>query len=204
MSLRVIGAGLPRTGTSSLSKALERLVGGRCYHMSVVPGHPFDLGADWDLALADGQPEWDKVFEGFTAAVDWPASQFWRELSVMYPDALILLSVRDNAETWWHSADETILPYARMTLAPDWKGGSSFTRLLECFTGTKNWNDPATLLAAYERYNEDVRATAPPDRLLEWNAKQGWEPICQALHLPVPDVPFPWTNQRSEWSTPES
>src|SRR5262245_4855487 len=100
MTLRVIGAGLPRTGTASLSKALEHLLGGRCYHMSVIPGHPFDLGDGWDTALADGRPDWDLVFDGFIAAVDWPASAFWRELSEAFPDALVLLSTRDSAQTW--------------------------------------------------------------------------------------------------------
>ncbi|HEX2619876.1 MAG TPA: sulfotransferase, partial [Phototrophicaceae bacterium] len=88
MSLRVIGAGLPRTGTASLSQALEKLLGGRCYHMSVIPGHPFDLGDTWDQALKGGIPDWDKEFEGFTAAVDFPASLFWHKLSQVYPDAL--------------------------------------------------------------------------------------------------------------------
>ncbi|MBI1259557.1 MAG: sulfotransferase family protein [Chloroflexi bacterium] len=199
MSLRVIGAGLPRTATSSLGRALEMLLGGEVHEMSAIPGHPFDLGADWDLALAGGTPDWEKVFADFVASEDWPASQFWRELSLVYPDALILLSVRDSAQVWWESANATILPYARMTLAPDWNGGTGFRRLLERFTGTPDWDDPAILMASYERFNADVRATAPKDRFLEWNAKEGWEPICKALNLPVPDVPFPWTNKREDW-----
>src|SRR5882672_8609763 len=114
MSLRIVGAGLPRTGTSSLRLALEQLLGGRCYHMSVIPGHPFDLGTGWNGALAGDTPDWHQVFAGYVAAVDWPASLFWRELSAAYPEALVLLSVRNSAEEWWHSADETILPYARL------------------------------------------------------------------------------------------
>ena len=76
MTLRVVGAGLPRTGTASLVIALERLLGGRCYHLRVSPGHPFNLGDGWDLALAGGTPNWDEVFQGFVAEVDWPASMF--------------------------------------------------------------------------------------------------------------------------------
>jgi hypothetical protein len=198
MSLRIVGAGLPRTGTSSLRLALEQLLGGRCYHMSVIPGHPFDLGSGWNRALADDTPDWGELFDGYVAAVDWPASLFWRELSAAYPDALVLLSVRDSAETWWHSADETILPYARMALAPDWSEGRGFLDLLERFTGTTRWDDPATMIAAYERHNAEVRRLAPPERLLEWRATDGWQPICDALGLSVPDRPFPWVNQRSE------
>ena len=200
MSLRVVGAGLPRTGTSSLKEALEQLLGGRCYHMREIPGHPFDLGEGWDRALAGGTPDWEQLFDGYVAAVDWPASLFWRELSAANPDALVLLSVRDSAEEWWHSADATILPYARMSLAPDWNEGRDFLAMLERFTGTADWNDPATMMAAYERHNAAVRAGVPRRRLLEWRAAEGWAPICQALGVPMPDEPFPWTNRRSEWT----
>ena len=200
MKLRVIGAGLPRTGTASLGIALAQLLGGRVYHMSVIPGHPFNLGPGWDLALAGGAPEWDTIFEGFIAAVDWPTSQFWRELSDVYPDALVLLSLRDSAETWWHSADETFLPYARMALASDWDEGRGLVSLLERFTGTEHWDDPSTLMAAYERHNAEVRRTIPTHRLLEWHAAQGWAPICEALGVPEPEMPFPWVNRRSEWN----
>jgi len=200
MKLRVVGAGLPRTGTASLGIALAQLLGGRIYHMSVIPGHPFNLGPGWDLALAGGAPEWDPIFEGFIAAVDWPASLFWRELSDAYPDALVLLSVRDSAETWWHSADETFLPYARMALAPDWNEGRGLVTLLERFTGTEHWDNPSILTAAYERHNAEVRQAIPPQRLLELHAAQGWAPICEALGMPEPDLPFPWVNRRSEWN----
>jgi len=201
MNLRVVGAGLPRTGTSSLKQALELILGGRCYHMWEIPGHPFDLGPGWNSALAAEAPPWDEIFDGFVAAVDWPASMFWRELSAANPDALVLLSVRDSAETWWHSADETILPYARMALAPDWNEGRRFLDLLERFTGTTRWNDRAAMMAAYERHNAEVRETVPRDRLLEWRAAEGWAPICAALGVPTPDLPFPWSNRRRNWAT---
>ena len=199
MNLRVVGAGLPRTGTASLRDALQHLLGGRCCHMSAIPGHPFDLGPGWDQALAGGIPEWDQLMDGFNAAVDWPASMFWRELSEANPNALVLLSLRDSAETWWQSANATILPYARMALAPDWNQGRGLVALLERFTGNMQWDDPATLIAAYERHNADVRKTIPARRLLEWHASEGWAPICRELGLSVPDSPFPWTNRRSEW-----
>jgi hypothetical protein len=200
MNLRVIGAGLPRTGTQSLKLALERLLGGQCYHMSEIPGHPFDLGPGWTLALAGGKPDWNELLDGYIATVDWPASMFWRELSEINPEALVLLSVRDSAEAWWQSANETILPVARKALAPGWTEGRGLLALLERFTGTSDWDNPATLMAAYERQREDVRQIVPPNRLLVWNISEGWPPLCQALGLPTPDEAFPWVNRRSEWS----
>jgi hypothetical protein len=197
MSLRVVGAGLPRTGTSSLKEALEHLLAGRCHHMSEIPGHPFDLGAGWDRALAGDAPAWGGLLGGYVATVDWPSSMFWRELSAANPDALVLLSVRDTAEEWWRSADESILPYARMALAPDWSGGRGFLALLERFTGTEQWDDPATMMAAFERHNADVREGVPSQRLLEWRAADGWAPLCRALGVPEPDRPFPWIGRGS-------
>jgi hypothetical protein len=199
MTLRVVGAGLPRTGTTSLAIALEQLLGGQVHHMRTIPGHPFDLGAGWNRALANETPDWAQIFDGYNAAVDWPASMFWQELSQAYPHALVLLSLRDSAETWWQSANATILPVARSALAPGWNEGRGLLDLLERFTGSKAWDDPATLQAAYERHNAAVRATIPPHRLLEWHAREGWEPICRALAVPVPDQPFPWTNRREDW-----
>ncbi|MDQ3327355.1 MAG: sulfotransferase family protein [Chloroflexota bacterium] len=198
MSLRVVGAGLPRTATSSLQAALEYLLGGRCYHMSAIPGHPFNLGVDWNRALAGGTPDWARVMHGYVASVDWPASMFWRELSAANHGALVLLSVRESAESFWRSADESILPYARTPLAPSPGEGNGFLALLECFTGTERWDDPATMMAAYERHNAAVREGVEPHRLLEWRPADGWASICRALGAPVPDLPFPRLNARSE------
>lgn len=199
MIFRVIGAGLPRTGTASLKIALGQLLGGRVYHMREIPGHPFDLGEVWDQALAGDIPDWDQIYDGYVAAVDWPTSLFWRELSEAYPETLVLLSVRDSADTWWQSTDGTILPYARMALDPGWDSGCGLVDLLERFTGSPEWDDPATMMAAYERHNAQVRQVVPQGRLLEWRVDEGWAPICQALGMAVPDGPFPWVNRRSEW-----
>lgn len=200
-TLQVVGAGLPRTGTHSLQIALEQLLGGRCYHMREIPGHPFDLGNGWNRALAGDTSNLDRLLDGYVASVDWPASMFWYELSESNPEALILLSVRDTPETWWQSINATILPVARRGLQPGWNEGRGLLDLLERFAGTRQWDDPATLTAAYERYNANVRRNAPSGRLLEWQAAEGWEPICHALRLPIPEVPFPWTNRRNEWGT---
>ena len=199
MNLKVVGAGLPRTGTHSQQTALEYLLNGKCFHMREIPGHPFDLGDGWNRALAGKNVDWDKLLSGYVATADWPASMFWHELSQANPDALILLSVRDSPEAWWQSADETILPYARMAQATDWTEGRGLVKLLERFTGTIHWDDPATLMSAYERHNAEVKRMVPAERLLEWSAPEGWEPICRALGLPVPEIPFPWSNKRSEW-----
>src|SRR4051794_39951115 len=107
MTLHVVGAGVGRTGTESLKVALERLLGGTCYHMLEVLPHP-EAHQHWAAAASGNMPDWDVVFEGYTAAVDWPAAAFWPEISAAYPEALVLLSVRDSAEHWFRSASDTI------------------------------------------------------------------------------------------------
>ncbi len=194
-----MGAGLPRTGTHSLKDALERLLDGRCHHMSAIPGHPFDLGADWAAALAGGAVDWDQALSGYVATVDWPASMFWRELAEANPDAVVVLSSRDSAQQWLESVEATILPVARMAVAPGWSEGRDLIRLFERFAGTADWDDPSTLMDAYERHNAEVRAAVPPGRLVDRRATDGWEPICRALGVAVPAEPFPWVNKREDW-----
>lgn len=199
MVLKVIGAGLPRTATSSLNRALEYLLKGKGLNMSAIPGHPFNLGDNWDSALASKMPDWNKALDGFSSAVDWPASMFWHELSEAFPDAIIILSTRDSVDIWLQSLEATVLPVARMALVPDWDDGFGLLRLLERFTGSKDWDNAARLKDAYLRHNQEVRDSAPASRLVDWKATDGWLPICRALHLPVPDMPFPWTNKREDW-----
>lgn len=201
MTVRMIGAGLPRTGTASLRRALEQVLNGACHHMSAIPGHPFDLGPIWDRALnghAD-EVDWTQVFEGYVATVDWPASQFWPEISAAFPDALIVLSERDSAHVWWESMDKTVLKAARKAESSTWTEGRDLVRLLEDLTGTADWDDAAHLQNSYTAHNSLVRLEVDPERLFTWKPGEGWNPICRALGIPVPDEPFPWLNRRSEW-----
>lgn len=199
MTLRLVGAGLPRTGTESLRSALTTLLDAPCYHLREIPGHPYDLGAQWTAALAGGEPDWDVVFDGYAAAVDWPASLFWREIAAVYPDALVLLSTRADVETWLDSMEATVLPVARAVAPQDWIGGRGVAVMMERFTGTTEWDDRAVLRAAHDVWVADVRAVADPARLVEWRPGDGWRPLCDALGVDVPDRPFPWANRRQDW-----
>jgi hypothetical protein len=197
VDLRLVGAGLPRPGTQPLKVAFEHLLDGRCYHMSVILNHPFDLAGGWERALAGDAPEWDRLLAGYVATLDRPASMFWRELSEATPDALVLLSVCDDARTWLRSAEQTILPVDRRALAADWDGGRGPVDLLERFAGSERW-DPTTLEADYVRHNAGVRETVPRGRLLERRPEEGWDPIRCSLGLPVPELPFPSTNRSND------
>lgn len=195
MFLRVVGAGLGRTGTLSLKAALERLLGGPCYHGSEVFTRP-DHVDSWTSA-ARGEPvDWHALFDGFHATVDWPAAAFWKEIAAAFPDALILLSTRESVDSWYRSAHETIFQYAPFAdTSPVLK---MFATVLDA-RFTPDAEDPEAAKAAYERHNAHVRATAPGDRLVEWTPRDGWGPLCEALGVPVPAEPFPRLNTKDDW-----
>lgn len=194
MSLRVIGAGLGRTGTMSLKLALERLLRGNCYHMVEV-FHRGDF-AYWTNAARGGAADWPWFLTGYAATVDWPAVAFWEDLAAAFPDARVLLSTRRTAEEWWDSAHATIF-------APDLVVGDALRTLNEAVHArhfTLDHHDRDAAIAAYDRHNAHVRAVTPPERLIEWQPGDGWGPLVTALGLPEPDLPFPHRNPRSDWA----
>ena len=199
MALRVVGAGLGRTGTQSVKLALEQVLGGPCYHMREVFAHPEHIEL-WQRAVHGETPDWTRLYDGYVAAVDWPSVAFWRELADEYPDAIVLLTTRD-ADAWWRSVDSTIFVVARSEEAPDALGAAHLRMAKDMLTMrfTPDWNDERAAKAAYERHNDEVRATVAPDRLVEWRPGDGWEPICHALSVPVPDTPFPHVNTTEEF-----
>ncbi|MBV9206811.1 MAG: sulfotransferase family protein [Actinobacteria bacterium] len=202
MALRVIGAGLARTGTTSLKLALEHLLGAPCYHMFDLFAHPGHIPV-WHQAARGQFPDWHELLRGYRAAVDLPASAFWPELAAAYPDALIILSVRDNAWQWWDSFSQTVAspdgPPALPPGIPQGRFADMITDVLARRLGVTDMTGKTGMIAAYQRHNNTVRATAPPGRLLQWRPADGWEPIASALGLPVPDMPFPKVNTRPEF-----
>ena len=194
--MRVIGAGLGRTGTMSLKLALEKLLGAPCYHMLEVFEN-LDHIPLWRAAAQGREPDWHGMFVNYEAAVDWPAASFWPELCRAFPDAVVILSVRDP-EAWWKSASETIFTPHNPVPETDWHDmwidiiSNRFTVRLD---------DKQACIDAFNRHYDQVRKTVSPERLVEWNVKDGWAPICAALEVAVPDEPFPHTNTRSDFLT---
>jgi hypothetical protein len=200
MTLQVIGAGVGRTGTHSLKLALETLLGAPCYHMLEVFGHPEHVPL-WTDAARGAPVDWDALFDGYVATVDWPGAAFWPELTAAYPDAVVLLSRRDDPDVWWRSAEATIVEAIRRGRAPgagpDGRGGMVGELLAARFT--PEFTDEEQAKAAYVRHLAEVRAAVPGDRLVEWRPSDGWGPLCDSLGVPVPDVAFPHTNTTAEF-----
>ena len=217
-NLRVIGAGMGRTGTTSLKLALEHLLGAPCFHFIEYKLHP-ELMAPWQSLAAEvplfSEPEampdippsrWQQVMPNYVACVDEPAAFYWLPLSRAYPDAVIILSVRDT-DRWWASM-KALLDH-RMA---EWQQAESISAGRRAFLEFENaiYGDEDELYsetankAMFEKHNRAVmdyaeRHPAFRKRLRVWNVSQGWEPICQVLGLPVPDIPFPHANKAGEF-----
>jgi hypothetical protein len=199
--IRLVGAGLGRTGTASLKEALERLLAAPCYHMIEVFEH-FEHVPTWHAAIRGEDVDWSSVLDGYAAIVDWPGAACWRSIAAAYPDAVVLLSTRSDADAWYRSAKATIF----RDISDEEKATRPELQEFAAMTGDmfvsfdRNWRDHDAAVAAYERHNAAVRAEVPVDRLVEWQPGAGWEPLCQALGLPVPAEPFPHTNTTEEFT----
>ncbi|MEY2472954.1 MAG: hypothetical protein QOK28_2283 [Actinomycetota bacterium] len=195
MNLKVVGAGLGRTGTHSLMVALEKLFDGPCYHMAKV----FERNdAEKWLRIGRGETAlMDDVLADCAAAVDWPTAAYWEDLAAQNPEALILLSTRPTGEAWFKSASDTIFKFIANPPEDTW--GTMIDELIVKNFAGGDVMDKDVAIAAYEAHNAYVREHADPKRLLEWQASDGWEPICDWLGLPVPDEPFPLTNTTEEF-----
>jgi hypothetical protein len=191
--LEVIGAGYGRTGTLSLKAALERLGFGPCYRAVEFMRHP-EHQARWEEAFR-GNPRWPDVFSGYRSTVDFPGAAFWRELVDAYPRARVILTVRDPNE-WYASVRETFLAAA----GPDGQlpiprvGEVSFGEGMDWSQMMADLQDKHTAIADFERHIEEVRTHVPTDRLLVYEVKQGWKPLCDFLDVGVPDEAFPRLN----------
>ena len=201
MTLSVIGASFGRTGTMSLKIALEQLGIGRCYHMIEVFEHPTHAEL-WYEAAEGKLPDWDALFHGYTAAVDWPPCSFWKELLAHYPDAKIILTVRDP-ERWYQSVASTIYPVLMRPLEtnnPTMLAQRKMAlKLIFEQSFDNRFEDRAFMLDLYERYNEDVKQSVPSERLLVYDVAEGWEPLCDFLGRPTPAEPFPRVNSTDEF-----
>jgi hypothetical protein len=202
--LKVIGAGFGRTGTSSLKRALEIVGYGPVSHGVDIIFRPNHVLA-WQGYYRTGTANWDRIYKRFRSAIDFPVPCAWQDLAAHYPDAKIILTVRDP-EKWYRSTADTIYPGPREVL-PEWTLVwfplcRAYTEFVEglvwdgLFDG--RFTDKDHAIKVFEQHIEDVKATADPDRLLVYDVAEGWGPLCEFLGVPVPNEPFPHVNDTAE------
>ncbi len=199
MPLKVIGVGVGRTGTYSLKLAINQLGCGPCHHMEEVLHHMPEQLPLWQAAV-NGRPDWSTIYNGYASAVDWPTAGFCQELNKAYPSAKFILTVR-NAESWVESFSGTIYKaLAGRDHVPDhMKPWLDMSNNVITKTGFASGLDVAGLTKAFNDHSQLVRQLIPADRLLIYEVKQGWEPLCKFLGQAVPSEDFPKTNSREEF-----
>ncbi|KAF2169942.1 hypothetical protein M409DRAFT_51729 [Zasmidium cellare ATCC 36951] len=233
--LRILAFGPSRSGTSSLRIALDQLGFGHVYHYtSLLTINPRDAemwNEAWDThhnhvpGTKFERQDWDQLLGHCGAVTDVPSCLFIRQLLEAYPDAQVILTVRDNPEQWWRSMQRTVIPlWERFYFEPPRSWSSYFYRKLfflgwptssrtridqrmangaEMYQSLRadHIHGTRTALDWLRRHEEEVKSLVPPSRLLVFNVKEGWEPLCRFLDVPIPaeEVQFPIANSESEW-----
>jgi hypothetical protein len=197
MALKVIGAGFGRTGTLSLKTALEKLGFGKCYHMVEIL-RKFRHMEHWATILCGGKAAWETLFNGYQSAVDWPVAAYYRDLMHVYPDAKVILTVRDP-HSWHRSIMTTLYQAQRKSVVRLTRVFPPLYRFLnamehaiwqDLFQG--RLEDKEHAIRVFQKHIDEVRLVVPPERLLIFEARQGWQPLCSFLNVPVPvDEPYP-------------
>ena len=201
--MKVFGTGFGRTGTMSLKIALEKLGMGPCYHMREVVSHPSHIKIWYDISRGE-QPKWSRLFSGFNCGVDFPVSLFYEQLINTFPDAKFNLTLRDF-DKWYISTANTI--YKVPTILPEWFKQVVYpirifiamqVNLIWVGLFNNEFSDKESAKIVYYEHIESVKKIIPADKLLIYNVKEGWEPLCEFLDVDVPDIPFPKVNDTAE------
>lgn len=204
--MKVIGAGFGRTGTMSQKAALEALGFGPAFHMIDLPRRP-DLLPGWQAAANGEDVDWRRLLDGWGSTVDWPACTFWEEIRAAFGDAKVLLSVRDP-EAWHASCAKSIHASAQAAARGELEGGSvdvspealkMINDLIWNGTFKGRFDDKDFAIETYLAHNEDVKSRVPADRLLVYEVKEGWGPLCEFLDVAVPDGPMPHLNDATSF-----
>jgi hypothetical protein len=205
--MKLIGAGFGRTGTMSLKGALEQIGFGPSFHMIDLVRDPTPLPY-WQAAAGGERIDWTKALAGWESSVDWPGCTFYEQMIETWPDAPVLLSVRDP-ESWYESCVNSIHAAKEMALKGELDGGDEEPPSPEVLKMINDliWNgtfhgrflEKNYALEEFHRHNEEVKSKVPADRLLVWEVQEGWEPICRFLGVDVPNTPFPHLNDTASF-----
>ena len=203
--MKVIGAGFGRTGTLSLKVALEELGFGPCYHMTELINRPRHA-TFWQQAIHRQPVDWRAFFQPYQSTVDWPGCTFYRELMAVYPDAKVLLTVREPSK-WYNSTEQTIysveesIPrWLRLLLAVVSGNFQVADKLIWQGTFHGRFADRAYAIEVFQQHIVEVKQVVPAERLLVYDVQEGWEPLCRFLGVPVPEgKPFPHLNDTRQF-----
>ena len=214
MPIKIIGAGFPRTGTNTLRESLELLGFGKTYHMKNLIVQPENLHY-WTTLKETGTTNWQELYDGYEATVDFPCYPWYKEHMKQYPDAKVILTLRPF-EKWYESFYSTIWQAQNR---PEEQNGEMAQRVAsdprlqavmkvmgfakqtineDHFQG--RFLDKEFMEKIYNDHNEEVKKCVPANKLLVFDAGEGWQPLCEFLDVKKPDAPLPHTNKREDFA----
>lgn len=193
--LKVIACGLSRSGTLSLKFALDHL-GFRCYHgIHLLDPQHSKLWLKATPRQSFTRDDLEPILHGYTAIADFPAGCFYKELMVTFPDAKVILNTRDP-EQWYQSCLRTVWSFQRKILLRMFR--PAFWRFAETafFAGKfeGRFEEREFAIGVYERHIEEAQRHVPKEKLLLYQNKDGWAPLCDFLKVRIPDDTFPSVN----------
>ena len=197
MTLEVIGAGFGRTGTDSLRAALTILGFGPCHHMYEIRDHPEQAKPWHDYFCGGAKLDLDLLFDGYRSQVDWPGAHLWRESAAHFPDAKVILSVRDP-ESWYASYSKTIKAFRAAEMPPEAPHMRQIQEFIEVFLADR-LDTKEHAIADFNAHIAEVTSAIPANRLLVYELGSSWEPLCAFLNVPVPDQDYPHTNSTTDF-----
>jgi hypothetical protein len=213
MSIKIIGAGFPRTGTNTLREALELLGLGKTYHMKQLLVHPENLHY-WTTLRDTHTTDWEKLYDGYEATVDFPCYPWYKEHMKQYPDAKVILSTRPFEE-WYTSFSSTIWKAQnppeeeREAMAERIASDPRLQSVMQVMGFAKQiivedhfqgrFLDKEFIEKIFNAHDEEVKKYVPADKLLIFDVNEGWEPLCEFFNVEVPKGSLPHTNKKEDF-----
>ena len=194
--MKVICAGFPKTGTTSLAEALQVLG----YNVYDFTEHLTFHRQEWlDSFGTDRLPNFKEMYQGVDAITDTPPAFWFEEIAAVFPEAKVILTVRDSEEVWlesWKRQRQFINDWPFYVKIALWwsNDGPYFHAMRTAIFGSSNPEATALFRKKYRQHNERVQAVIPAERLLVYNVKQGWKPLCEFLGCDLPSIQFPRAN----------
>jgi len=215
MAIKVIGAGFPRTGTNTLKRSLEILGISKAYHFKDLLLNPENLHY-WQTLAETGSTKWDEIYDGYEASVDFPCYPWYKEHMERYPEAKVILTVRPF-DKWYTSVKSTIwtagpqtVPekiamMSKLLFSPRLRKVIKCIKFVKAFLWNKQFEgrflEPEFVETVWNKHIEEVKAYVPKEKLLVYDVRDGWGPLCKFLGTPEPAEPLPHLNKKENFKT---
>ena len=197
----MVCVGLNKTGIKSIEAALQILG----YNVAAFDEQMFDFLDHWNDVFHGTDLDVQRVYGKYDAAIDMPCPVFFEEILKEYPDVKVILSLRDEgswikARVQQWAMNQAATPVCWWYLSPTYRKLHFVDKscLYAACGEAENLKNTNILGKRFRIHNDHVRAVVRKENLLEYNVKEGWQPLCEFLGCTIPDVSFPHKNLKGQ------